>query len=193
MKYKNNSTIYSMILASILMSLIIIFDYFLEFIKIFNYSIQVFLIFYAIGILWIKNWQINIFFFISCPIILFFIEQNPYIINWFQMIYEYFLVFYIFGLFYILKIIFANIELKDKNKFLINVCFIIMFTILIFLKYILHSFASLTWWGKHFVAAFLFNIPWLVTNLINVAILIAIIHPISWLIYHYQNNQENYW
>lgn len=193
MKYKNNSTIYSIILASILMSLIIIFDYFLEFIKIFNYSIQVFLIFYAIGILWIKNWQINIFFFISCPIILFFIEQNPYIINWFQMIYEYFLVFYIFGLFYILKIIFANIELKDKNKFLINVCFIIMFTILIFLKYILHSFASLTWWGKHFVAAFLFNIPWLVTNLINVAILIAIIHPISWLIYHYQNNQENYW
>ncbi len=193
MKYKNNSTIYSMILASILMSLIIIFDYFLEFIKIFNYSIQVFLIFYAIGILWIKNWQINIFFFISCPIILFFIEQNPYIINWFQMIYEYFLVFYIFGLFYILKTIFANIELKDKNKFLINVCFIIMFTILIFLKYILHSFASLTWWGKHFVAAFLFNIPWLVTNLINVAILIAIIHPISWLIYHYQNNQENYW
>ncbi len=193
MKYKNNSTIYSMILASILMSLIIIFDYFLEFIKIFNYSIQVFLIFYAIGILWIKNWQINIFFFISCPIILFFIEQNPYIINWFQMIYEYFLVFYIFGLFYILKIIFVNIELKDKNKFLINVCFIIMFTILIFLKYILHSFASLTWWGKHFVAAFLFNIPWLVTNLINVAILIAIIHPISWLIYHYQNNQENYW
>ncbi len=108
------------------------------------------------------------------------------------MIYEYFLVFYIFGLFYILKIIFVNIELKDKNKFLINVCFIIMFTILIFLKYILHSFASLTWWGKHFVAAFLFNIPWLVTNLINVAILIAIIHPISWLIYHYQNNQENY-
>ncbi len=193
MKYKNNSTIYSITLASILMSLIIIFDYFLEFIKIFNYSIQVFLIFYAIGILWIKNWQINIFFFISCPIILFFIEQNPYIINWFQMIYEYFLVFYIFGLFYILKIIFANIELKDKNKFLINVCFIIMFTILIFLKYILHSFASLTWWGKHFVAAFLFNIPWLVTNLINVAILIAIIHPISWLIYHYQNNQENYW
>lgn len=193
MKYKNNSTIYSMILASILMSLIIIFDYFLEFIKIFNYSIQVFLIFYAIGILWIKNWQINIFFFISCPIILFFIEQNPYIINWFQMIYEYFLVFYIFGLFYILKIIFVNIELKDKNKFLINVCFIIMFTILIFLKYILHSFASLTWWGKHVVAAFLFNIPWLVTNLINVAILIAIIHPISWLIYHYQNNQENYW
>ncbi len=193
MKYKNNSTIYSITLASILMSLIIIFDYFLEFIKIFNYSIQVFLIFYAIGILWIKNWQINIFFFISCPIILFFIEQNPYIINWFQMIYEYFLVFYIFGLFYILKIIFANIELKDKNMFLINVCFIIMFTILIFLKYILHSFASLTWWGKHFVAAFLFNIPWLVTNLINVAILIAIIHPISWLIYHYQNNQENYW
>lgn len=193
MKYKNNSTIYSIILASILMSLIIIFDYFLEFIKIFNYSIQVFLIFYAIGILWIKNWQINIFFFISCPIILFFIEQNPYIINWFQMIYEYFLVFYIFGLFYILKIIFVNIELKDKNKFLINVCFIIMFTILIFLKYILHSFASLTWWGKHFVAAFLFNIPWLVTNLINVAILIAIIYPISWLIYYYQNNQENYW
>lgn len=195
MKYKNNSIINSMTMAAILMALIIVLDFSLEYIKIFNYSIQVFLIFYAIGILWIKNWQINIFFFISCPIILFFIEQNPYIINWIQVIYEYFLVFYIFGLFYILKIIFANTEVKNnnKNKLLINICFITLFTILIFLKYVLHSIASLTWWGKHFVAAFLFNVPWLVVNLINIPILISIIYPISWLIYHYQINQNNYW
>lgn len=195
MKYKNNSIIHSMTIAAILMALIIIFDFLLENIKIFNYSIQVFLIFYAVGILWIKNWQINIFFFISCPIILFFIEQNPYIINWIQVIYEYFLVFYIFGLFYILKIVFAHIKTNDisKIKSLINICFIILFIILIFLKYILHSIASLTWWGKHFVPAFLFNVPWLIVNLINIPILISIIYPISWLIYHYQIKQENYW
>ena len=51
MKYKNNSIIHSMTIASLLMALIIIFDFLLENIKIFNYSIQVFLIFYAIGIL----------------------------------------------------------------------------------------------------------------------------------------------
>ena len=186
MKYKNNSIIHSMTIASLLMALIIIFDFLLENIKIFNYSIQVFLIFYAIGILWIKNSQINI---------LFFIEQNPYIINWIQVIYEYFLVFYIFGLFYIFKILFANIDIKNnnKNKSLVNICFIILFTILIFLKYVLHSLASLTWWGKHFVPAFLFNIPWLIVNLINIPILISIIYPISWLIYYYEIKQENYW
>lgn len=195
MKYKNNSIIHSMTIASLLMALIIIFDFLLENIKIFNYSIQVFLIFYAIGILWIKNWQINILFFIFCPIILFFIEQNPYIINWIQVIYEYFLVFYIFGLFYIFKILFANIDIKNnnKNKSLVNICFIILFTILIVLKYVLHSLASLTWWGKHFVPAFLFNIPWLIVNLINIPILISIIYPISWLIYYYEIKQENYW
>ncbi len=192
MKTKHKSLIFSISIASILLALIIVFDFFLENIKIFNFSIQVFLIFYAMGILWIKNWQVNIFFFLSCPIILFFIEQNPYIINGIQVIFEYFLVFYIFGLFYLLKMLFAKIDIRNsKNKFFINLIFIIMFTLLIFFKYFLHSLASLTWWGKDIDSAFIFNAPWLLVNLINIPILIVIIYPISLLFYQY--NYDNSW
>ncbi|MBD5423175.1 MAG: hypothetical protein HDR43_01630 [Mycoplasma sp.] len=193
-EYKNKSNlIFSICVASILLAIIIVLDFSLENVKIFHYSIQVFLIFYAIGIYKINNILVNIFFFLVVPPILFALEIGPWIINPLQTFFEYFLVFYIFSFIYLSRFI-SNIFIKNKHYQLISyLIFIISFSIMICIKYLLHSLASLTWWGKDPWAALVYNVPWLLTNLLTIPIAISTTFPIFKLFYRYENDYKNKW
>lgn len=185
--------IFDICITAIFIAVIFIFNFIFENIKIFNFSIQVFLIFYAIGIYKITNIILNIFFIIIIPPLLFAFEQNAYIINLLQVFFEYFLVFYIFAIFILAKYISSLFLNNQKYQLISFVIFISFFALLIIFKYILHCIASLTWWNKAPLASFIFNLPWLLTNLLLIPIVSIVSFPIFKLFNHYQNQIKNKW
>lgn len=190
---KNKTLVFDICITAIFIAIILVINFIFENIKFFSFSIQIFLIFYAIAIYKISNIIINIFFIIIVPLLLFAFEQNAYIINALQVFFEYFLVFYIFAILILAKYI-NSFFIRCKQYKLISYCiFISFFSLLIILKYILHCIASLTWWGKEPLAAFIFNLSWLFTNLFLIPISAIISFPIFNLFDHYQYQLNNKW
>lgn len=185
--YKINSfLLISITVAGIFCSLILVFNFIFDLFKIWNWSLQFFLIIYAIGIYKIKNFIVNLFFLIIIPILIFMFENDPYIINPLQTFYEYFLVFYIFAFLYFSNC-FSFLFRNSKKFFLIDlIIFIISYFILITIKFLLHSIASLTWFNVSFNGAIIYNLSWYFTNLLTVPIAISI-SPFSFMLFKKTN------
>lgn len=185
--------IFDICITSMLIALILVLNVILENVKVFQFSIQLFLIFYAIGIYKISNWLINVFFILIVPPLLFAFEQNAYIINAMQVFFEYFLVFYIFSILLLVRLI-SNLFINNKHYKLISyIIFVTSFSLLIILKYVLHCLASLTWWNKEPLASFAFNLSWLFTNLFLIPATIVVAFPIFQLFDHYNYQSQNKW
>ena len=169
-----NNAIFSICIAGIFLALIILLNFVFDLFKVWSWSIQMFLVIYAIGIYKIKNIIVNICFLLVTPPLLFAMENNVYAINGIQLFFEYFLVFYIFALLYISRCI-SNL-FKKKNHYLIidSFIFVVSFSLLIILKYFLHSIASYTWWSTPFWGSLVFNAPWLATNALTIPVAILI-------------------
>ncbi len=192
-KIFSKDIIISITISGIFLALIIVTNFIFDLFKVWNWSIQVSLIIYAIGIYKIKNIFINIFFILITPLILFFIENGPWIINWIQVFFEYFLVYYVFSFLFISRKI-SNLFIKNKHYFIYdNFIFLISFTLLIFIKFFLHVFATMTWWNNNFIGSLTFNVPWLVTNLLTIPIASILIIPAFKLFRMLYDNQFNKW
>lgn len=180
--------------SGVLIALILITNYVFDLFKVWNWSIQVFLIIYAIGIYKIPNIVVNIFFLFVVPPLLFAMENGIWAINASQVFFEYFLVFYVFSLLYISKII-SNLFKNKKNfKIIDYFIFIISFSILIIIKYFLHSIASLLWWNsKNYLASLIYNSSWLATNSLTILISIFVVFPIFELFEKINLEQKNKW
>lgn len=193
-KLFSNDVIISICIAGIFLSLILITNFIFDLFKVWVYSIQVFLIIYAIGIYKIKNLFVSIFFLLITPLMLFFAENGAYVINGMQVFFEYFLTFYIFSLLYLLRWINIFWKNKENCQSIQIISFIVFFTLLIFLKFFMHSLASMFWFGKNnFGAALIYNLPWLATNSLTIPILIVVIFPVFKLFDTLSKNQENKW
>lgn len=180
--------------SGILIAIILLTNYVFDLFKVWNWSIQVFLIIYAIGIYKIPNIVVNIFFLLIVPPLLFAMENGVWAINAGQVFFEYFLVFYVFSLLYISQII-SNLFKNKKNFKMIDCCiFVISFSILIIIKYFLHSIASLLWWdSKNYLASLIYNSSWLATNSLTIIISIFIVFPIFKLFEKIDLEQKNKW
>lgn len=155
----SSSLISSIAISGLFLSLILILNFTFDLFKAFGgFSIQMFLVVYALGIYIIKNKLVNIFFFLSVPPILFALENGPYIKTAMQVLLEYFIVFYVFGLFFLCPYLNKIINKKD-NKFLETLLITFFYIICITIKFILHSIASYVYWleSKSWTAALVFN------------------------------------
>ncbi len=192
-KLFSRNLIPSITIAAVFLSLIIIFDFVFDLFKVWIYSIQVFLVIYAIGIYKIQNYMVNILFLLVVPPILFGIENGAWVINGWQVFFEYFLVFYIFAFLYFSRFINTRFN-KKNNKYIDYWIFIISFIFLLVVKYFLHSLASMFWWGKNnFNACLIYNGPWIATNSICVPIAIIVALPIFKLFDKYNDNEKLKW
>ena len=186
--YLKKDIIPSITITGIFLAIIIVLNYIFDLFKGFGgYSIQVFLVFYAIGIYKIKNIIASLFLLIIAPIILFFLEQGPWIKNFFQVFIEYFLVFYIFGLLYITRIITWKVESKQSQlsikKTWITIDFIlfaISYIVLICIKFLIHSAASYFFWleSKSWIAALSYNLLGVLVNGFMTVPLLIIVAPL---------------
>lgn len=179
MKFRNNlfktNVISSICIAGIFLAFILILNFVFDLFKVWTWSIQMFLVVYALGIYKIKNLIVNFFFLLIVPPLLFVTESGAYVINGTQVFIEYFLVFYIFCLLYLSSFIACLFKNKKIFKIIDIFIFTISFIIILIIKFLLHSLASLVWWGsKDFVAALAFNSMWLAANTFTIPIAIAI-------------------
>lgn len=191
-----NDIVMSIAIAGMMLAFILILQFAFENVKIFGgWGIQIFLIVYAISIWKIKNIIVNIIFMIITPPLLFVLEQGVWAVNGLQVFFEYFLVYYIFALLYIPRYVCYKLKAKFKNKYLLfeSIIFIISFTILIIIKFLLHSIASLTWWDTPWWSALVYNSTWLATNILLVPIASLIVYPIFKLFDKFNVNYENKW
>ena len=194
--FKSNNVVTSIAIAGVMLAFILILQFAFEDVKVFGgWGIQIFLIIYAISIWKIKNIVVNIMFVIITPPLLFVLERGAWVINGMQVFFEYFLVYYIFIILYIPRYICHKFSGHFKNKYILfeSIIFLISFSILIVVKFLLHSVASLTWWDTPWWGSLVYNSTWLATNILLVPIAALIVFPIFKLFDKFNSGYQNKW
>lgn len=190
----SSSLISSIAISGLFLSLILILNFAFDLFKAFGgFSIQMFLVVYALGIYIIKNKIVGIFFFISVPPILFGLENGPYIKTVMQVLLEYFIVFYVFGLFFIAPYLNKIIN-KQNNRFIESLIITIFYVVCIIIKFILHSIASYVYWLENasWTAALVFNaIGSLANSSLTIPFLVIASPPILYLSNKFNDNIKN--
>lgn len=194
---KQRDIIASICISGVLLAIILLFQFAFENVKVFGgWGIQIFLIIYAFGIYKINNLIVNIFFLLITPVILFFLENGIYSINFIQTFFEYFLVYYVFFILIVVQKLFIYLNRKFNFKYstlIDTVFFITTFFILIVIKYFLHAIASLTWWDLSFWSALSFNSLWFATNILLIPISVIVAPLVFRLFYKVFQDNMNKW
>lgn len=189
-KYLPSNLFLSISLAGIFLALVLILNFVFSPIKIpwsGGYSIQMFLVVYCFGVYVIQNKIVAICFYIIVPPVLFFTKTEPYIVELMQVFIEYFLVFYIFGIFLILPCI-KKSKIFEKNRILEITIFVLVYIICIIVKFLLHTLASHIYWKLPWSAAFIANALSVLSNASITIPFLLISNPIVFLISNKFNN-----
>lgn len=189
-KNKYRSNIFSIALASILLSLSILFEFFGNYIVIWTgFSVEIHLVFYLITICMFWRIRDSLFIIIVSPI-LWLLTPGEYMVHPIQFFIEYILCNYVF------MIILINYKfvIKSEIKLLYFFYFIFLIIISYIIKLFLHILCGVLWWNTNWIGSILLNSQTIgISITINIPLIIMVIIPCIKIKNNYKLLIRNKW